>query len=88
MISNLPVKIGYLILAHYMNGEPKPMKMPNCSKKKLKDGMIKESKSVSSKSENTFFCTTLVFDFLQESSSQNGKAHMSSSRFTGLEPSK
>ena len=26
--------------------------------------------------------------FLQESSSQNGKAHMSSRRFTGLEPSK
>ena len=36
---------GYLILAHQMNGEPKPMKMPNYLKKKiLKDGMIKEYK--------------------------------------------
>ena len=36
MTSNLPVKRGYLILAHYMNGEPKLMKMPNCLKKRLK----------------------------------------------------
>ena len=27
-----------------MNGEPKPIKMPNYSNKKLKDGMTKESK--------------------------------------------
>src|SRR6266566_987310 len=27
-----------------MNGEPKLMKMPNCLKKKLKDGMIEEIK--------------------------------------------
>ena len=32
-------------------------------KKKLKDGMTKESKSVSLKSENMFFCITLVLDF-------------------------
>ena len=44
MISNLPVRRGYLTLAHLMNGEPKPMRMPSCLKKKLKDGMIKESK--------------------------------------------
>ena len=31
---------------------------------------------------------TLVSDSLQENSSQNGKAHMSSRRFTGQEPSK
>ena len=30
-----------LILAHQMNGEPKLMKMPNYSKKRLKDGTIK-----------------------------------------------
>ena len=71
-----------------MNGEPKLMKMPSYLKKKLKDGMIKEPKSVSLKSENMFFCTTLVSDSLQENSSQNGKAHMSSRRFIGLEPSK
>ena len=41
MISNLWVKRGYLILAHYMNGEPKPMKMPSYLKKKLKGGMAK-----------------------------------------------
>ena len=47
MISNLPVKIGYLILAHLMNGEPKLTKMPSCLKKKLKDDMLKGYKSVS-----------------------------------------
>ena len=88
MISNLLVKRGYLILALLMSGEPKLMEMQNYSKRKLKDGMTKESKSVSLKSENMFFCTNLVLDSLQESSSQNGKAHMSSRRFTGLEPSK
>ena len=35
-----------------MNGEPRLIKMQSYSKKKLKDGMIKESKSVSSKLEN------------------------------------
>ena len=34
-----------LILAHLMNGEPKHMRMPSCSNKKLKDGMTKEYKS-------------------------------------------
>ena len=51
---NLPVKRGYLILAHQMNGEPKLMKMPSCLKKRLKDGMTKGYKSVN-------YCyTTLV----------------------------
>ena len=47
MISNLPARRGYLTLSHLMNGEPRPMRMPNCLKKKLKDGMIKGYKSVS-----------------------------------------
>ena len=47
MILNLPVRRGYLILAHLMNGEPKPTKMPSCLKKRLKDGMTKGYKSVS-----------------------------------------
>ena len=64
------------------------MKIQNYSKKKLKGGMTKEFKSVSLKLDNMFFCTALVLDILQESSSRNGKAHMSSRRFTGLEPSK
>ena len=71
-----------------MNGEPKLMKMQNYSKKKLKDGMIKESKSVSLKSENMFFCTTLVSDSLQENSSPNGKDPMSSRRSIDPELSK
>jgi len=71
-----------------MNGEPKHMKMQSYFKKNLKDGMTKEFKSVSLKSKNMFFCTTLVSDSLQANSSQNGKAPMSSRRFTGLEPSK
>ena len=57
-------------------------------KEKVKDGMIKESKSVSSKLENMFFCTTLVLDSLQENSSPNGKDPMLSRRFIGLELSK
>ena len=36
MISNLPVRRGYLTLAHLMNGEPRPMRMPNCLRKKVK----------------------------------------------------
>ena len=47
MISNLPVRKGYLTLVHLMNGEPKPMRMPNCLKKKLKYDMTKGYKSVS-----------------------------------------
>ena len=46
-----------------MNEEPKLTKMQSYSKKKLKDGMTKESKSVSLKLENMFFCTDLVLDF-------------------------
>ena len=68
-----------------MNGEPKLMKMPSYLNKKLKDGMIKESKSVSSKLENMFFCTTLISDSLQENSSPNGKDPMLSRRFISLE---
>ena len=45
---NLPVRRGYLTLAHLMNGETKLMKMPSCLKKMLKDGMTKGYKSVSS----------------------------------------
>ena len=71
-----------------MNGEPKLMKMQNYSKKNLKDGMTKESKSVSLKLENIFFCTTHVLDSMPENSSKNGKAPMLSRRFIGLEPSK
>ena len=63
MISNLLVKRGYLILAHEMNGEPRLMKMLSYSKKILKDGMTKESKSVSSRWGNMFFRTTLRFKF-------------------------
>ena len=36
MISNLPVRRGYLTLAHLMNGQPKPMRMSSCLKKKIK----------------------------------------------------
>ena len=51
----LAVKRGYLILAHQMNGEPKLMKNARLFKeKKLKDGMIKESKSMSLKLECSF----------------------------------
>ena len=43
----LVVGRGYLTLAHLMNRELKPMRMPNCLKKKLKDGMTKGYKSMS-----------------------------------------
>ena len=38
---------GYLTLAHLMNGEPKPTRMPSCLKKRLKDDMTRGCKSVS-----------------------------------------
>ena len=46
-ILNLPVRRGYLTLAHLMNGEPRLMRMPSCLKKRLKDGMTKGYKSLS-----------------------------------------
>ena len=75
-------------ISSIVNGEPKLMKMPSYLKKKLKDGMIKESKSVSSRLDNMFICTTLVSDSLHENSSSNGKGPMLSRRFIDLEPSK
>ena len=38
MISNLLVRRGYLILAHLMNGEPKPIRMPSCLKREFNLG--------------------------------------------------
>ena len=80
MISNLPVNISSL-------DEWRTQAYENAKlfKKKLKDGMIKESKSVSSKLENMFFCTTPVSGSLQENSCPNGKNPMLSRRFIGLE---
>ena len=60
----------------------------NLFKEQLKDGMKKESKSVSSKLENMFFSTTLISYSLQKNSSLNGKDHMLSRRFIHLELSK
>ena len=57
-------------------------------KEKVKNGMIKEYKSMSLKLENMFFCTTLVSDSLQENSSPNGKDSMSSRRSIDPELSK
>ena len=68
-----------------MNGEPKLMKMLNYSKKKLKGGMTKESKSGNSKLVNMFFCTILVLDFLQENFFPNGKDLILSKKFIILE---
>ena len=59
MISNLPVRRGYLTLAHLMNGQPKPMRMPSCLKKKLKDGMTKGYNSVSfNVGDHVFLCNS------------------------------
>ena len=54
--------------------------MPNCLKKKSKDGMTKESKIGDSKLVNRFYCRILVLDFLQENFSPNGKDHTSSKK--------
>ena len=69
-----------------MNGEPNLKKIPSYLKEKLKDGMKKESKSMSSKLENMFFCITLVLDSLPEDSSPNAKDPMLSRMFIDLEP--
>ena len=71
-----------------MNGEPKPMKMPNYSKKKLKDGMTKESKRGNSKFGNMFFCTTLILDSFHGNFSPNGEDHILWKRFIALELSR
>ena len=68
--------------------KPNLMKMPNYLKKKLKDGMTKESKSMNSKWENMFSCTTLVLESLQENFSLNGKDHILSMSFIALELSR
>ena len=47
MTSDLPVRRDYLTLAHLMSEEPRPMRMLNYLKKKLKDGMIKGYENVS-----------------------------------------
>ena len=57
-------------------------------KQKVKRWHEKESKSGNSKLVNMFFCTTLISDSLQESSSLNGKDHILLKRFIVLEPSK
>src|SRR6266498_139532 len=57
-------------------------------KEKVKRWHDTESKSVSSKSKNMFFCTTPVSGSLQENSSLNGKDPTLSRRFIGLELSK
>ena len=69
-----------------MNGEPKLMKMPNYFKKRLKDGMTKESKSANSRWVSMFYCTILVLDFLQENFSLNGKDQISLKKFIVQEP--
>ena len=60
MISNLLVRRGCLTLAHLMNGELKPMRMPSCSNKKLNVGMTKGYKSVSLMQVIMYCYTTLV----------------------------
>ena len=57
-------------------------------KEKVKRWHDSRSKSMSSKLDNMFFCTTLVLDSLQENSSPNGKDPMLLRRFIGLELSK
>ena len=64
------------------------MKMPNYSKKKLKGGMKKESKSGNIKLEIMFFYTTLLLHSFQQNFSPNGKDHILSKRFIALELSK
>ena len=59
-----------------MNGEPKLMKMQSYSKEKLKDAMRKESKSVSLKSENMFFCTILVLDSFRKAPLKMGRRYV------------
>ena len=71
-----------------MSGELKLMKMPSCLKKKLKDGMIKEFRNENLTLVIKFFCTSLVSDILQANFFPNGKALISSKKFTVLELSR
>jgi hypothetical protein len=56
-----------------MSGETKLMKMPDFSKKKTSNGMIRELLRESFILVRKFYCIGLVSDFLQENYSQNGK---------------
>jgi hypothetical protein len=59
-----------------MTRETKPMRMPDFSKRKLSNGMIREFLKESFMSVRKFYCIGLVSDFLQGNYSLNGKDHM------------
>jgi hypothetical protein len=59
-----------------MSRETKLTRMPDFSKRKSNNGMIREFLRGSFMLVRKFYCIGLVSDFLQENSSQNGKDHM------------
>jgi hypothetical protein len=59
-----------------MSGEMKPTRMPDFSKRKSSNGMIREFLKESFMLVRKIFCIGLVSDFLQENYSPNGKDHM------------
>jgi hypothetical protein len=56
-----------------MSGEMKLTRMPDFSKRKSNNGMIREFLIESFMLVRKFYCIGLVSDFLQENYSQNGK---------------
>jgi hypothetical protein len=65
-----------------MSGETKLTRMPDFSKRKSSNGMIREFLRESFKLVRKFYCIGLVSDFLQENYSLNGKDHMLLKRCT------
>jgi hypothetical protein len=59
-----------------MSGEMKPMRMPDFSKRKSSNGMIREFLNESFMLVRKFYCIGLISDFLQGNYSLNGKDHM------------
>jgi hypothetical protein len=56
-----------------MSGETKLIRMPDFSKRKSSNGMIREFLRESFMLVRKFYCIGIVSDFLQENYSQNGK---------------
>jgi hypothetical protein len=57
-----------------MSGETKPMRMPDFSKRKSSNDMIRELLKESFMLVRKFYCIGLILDFLQKNYSLNGKA--------------
>ena len=81
MTSNLPVRRGFLALAHLMNGELKPMKNAKLFKEKVKRWHDKRIQKREFNVGDYVLLYNSRLRFLQESFSLNGKGLTLSRKF-------